>query len=76
MLFSAWFLSLEYTSYALEERGVLFAEQRSMMKNVRFGALCFGGLIMFSMAIPLFNIIVPPAAVIGATIFLLEESES
>ncbi len=72
LAFNAWFLALEYTSYPLEAQGILFGEQRAMLKNMRLGALAFGGLTMLGLAVPLLNILIPPAAVVGATIYLIE----
>ncbi|MEN8259466.1 MAG: sulfate transporter CysZ [Pseudomonadota bacterium] len=70
MLFSAWALALEYTAYPLENRGVLFPEQRQMVKNMRIGFLSFGAVIMLGLTVPILNILIPPAAVIGATAYL------
>ncbi len=71
-LFGAWAIALEYMAYPLENEGLLFYEQRQLARSVRFGALSFGGITVAALTIPLFNIIVPPAAVIGATIFIHE----
>jgi CysZ protein len=69
-LFSAWGMALEYMAYPLENRGVLFSEQRRLIKTIRVGALSFGGLAAIGLTVPLFNILVAPAAVIGATIYM------
>jgi CysZ protein len=74
-LFGAWGMALEYTAYPLENDGVLFDEQKQLLKSVRIGALSFGGLTMFGLTLPLLNIVVAPAAVIGATIYLSEVRE-
>lgn len=71
-LFGAWGMSLEYMAYPLENEGVLFSEQKQLAKNIRLGALSFGGAAAFGLAIPVLNIIVAPAAVIGATIYVHE----
>ncbi len=71
-LFGAWGMSLEYMAYPLENEGVLFSEQKQLTKNIRLGALSFGGAAAFGLAIPILNIIVAPAAVIGATIYVNE----
>ena len=68
-LFGAWGLSLEYSAYTLENEGLLFPEQRDRIKKNRVGALTFGGIAMAGLAIPVFNILVPPAAVIAATLY-------
>lgn len=70
LLFGAWSLSLEYLSYPLEARGLLFGEQREIAKKRRIETLAFGGAVMLGLAIPVLNILIPPAAVIGATLYL------
>ncbi|MEI6334348.1 MAG: sulfate transporter CysZ [Methylococcaceae bacterium] len=68
-LFGAWGMALEYMAYPLENEGVLFLEQKQLVKSIRLGALSFGGVAVMGLTIPLLNIIVAPAAVIGATIY-------
>ncbi len=70
LLFGAWGMSLEFMAYPLENNGLLFNEQKNIAKNRRIGVLSFGGLVVSGLAIPIFNIIVAPAAVIGATIYV------
>jgi CysZ protein len=71
-LFGAWGMALEYLAYPLENQGVLFSEQKVLVKSVRLGALSFGGLAVLGLTIPVLNIIVAPAAVIGATLYFNE----
>lgn len=72
MLFGAWSLSLDYMAYPLEARGLLFREQRAVVRKRRLEMLAFGGAVMLGLAIPLLNMFIPPAAVIGATLYILE----
>ncbi len=71
MLFNAWFLGLEYTAYPLANHGVLFPEQRQLLRKARLGSLTLGGVVMFGVGVPVLNIVVPPAAVIAATIYFV-----
>lgn len=71
-LFGAWGMALEYLAYPLENAGILFSEQRRLIGSIRWGALSFGGLAAAGLALPVLNIIVAPAAVIGATLYLYE----
>jgi len=71
-LFGAWGMALEYMAYPLENAGVLFTEQKQLVKSVRLGALSFGGVAVMGLIIPVVNIIIAPAAVIGATIYFNE----
>ncbi len=74
-IFSAWSMSLEYMAYPLENAGILFFEQKQLLKNIRWGALSFGGIAVLGLSIPFINIIIAPAAVIAATIFVNEVNE-
>jgi CysZ protein len=74
-IFGAWCLAMEYMAYPLENEGLLFVEQKELLKTVRLGALSFGGTTMLGLTLPVINIVVGPAAVIGATIYLYEMRE-
>lgn len=74
-VFSAWCLAMEFMAYPLENEGLLFVEQKELLKTVRLGMLSFGGITMLGLSLPVLNIIVGPAAVIGATIYLYEMRE-
>jgi CysZ protein len=74
-IFGAWCLAMEYMAYPLENEGLLFAEQKELLKTTRLGVLSFGGLTMLGLTLPLLNIIIAPAAVIGATLYLHEMRE-
>lgn len=75
-LFGAWSCALEYMAYPLENEGVLFGEQKRLVKSTRLGALSFGGVTMLGLTLPVLNFIVAPAAVVGATIYLNEVKET
>jgi CysZ protein len=74
-LFSAWCLAMEFMAYPLENEGLLFVEQKDLLKSARLGMLSFGGITMLGLTLPVLNIIIGPAAVIGATIYLYEMRE-
>jgi CysZ protein len=63
-------MALEFMAYPLENEGVLFSEQKQLAKDMRLGTLSFGGIVMAGLTLPLFNLIVAPAAVIGATLYV------
>lgn len=73
LAFSAWFLAMEYMSYAFDERGLSFSRQREILKSNRIAVLGFGGMVMLGLAVPLLNLLIPPAAVIGSTLYLYRE---
>lgn len=74
-IFGAWCLAMEFMAYPLENEGLLFAEQKELLKSARLGTLGFGAITMLGLTLPVLNIIVGPAAVIGATIYLYEMRE-
>lgn len=76
LLFSAWFLALEYGDYPMGNHGLEFKEQHKQMKQFRFTALGFGGGVTLLMMIPLLNFVAMPAAVVGATLFWCEKREN
>ena len=74
-LFGAWSMALEYLAYPLENEGILFPEQQLLAKQNRLGTLSFGGVTMLGLTLPIINVIVAPAAVIAATIYLYETKQ-
>ncbi|MDD5273661.1 MAG: sulfate transporter CysZ [Methylovulum sp.] len=75
-LFGAWGMALEYLAFPLENAGVLFPEQKQLAKDMRLGALSFGGITMMGLTLPVVNILVAPAAVIGATLYVKAVQEN
>ena len=72
LVFGAWSLSLEYFSYPLEAHGLRFERQRELAAAHRLDAMGFGGAVMLGLSIPVINLLIPPAAVIGATLYVTE----
>jgi CysZ protein len=68
--FSAWCVALEYFAYSQENRGVLFFEQQAHLKTMKLSALSFGSLVTLGQALPFINIVIAPAAVIAATLYV------
>ncbi|MGZ8217260.1 sulfate transporter CysZ [Methylomagnum sp.] len=73
LAFNAWFLGMEYLAYPLEAHGVSFEEQRRLAKDMRVGLLSFGGMAMLGLAVPGLNILMAPAAVVGAALYVSEK---
>jgi CysZ protein len=76
ILFSAWFLALEYMDYPMGNHGMDFRQQHQELKKTRLSALGFGGGVTLLMMVPILNFAAMPAAVIGATRFWLEQKRS
>ena len=70
LLFGAWSLSLEYMAYPLESQGIRFPQQRELAGARRMETLGFGIAVLLGLSIPVLNILIPPAAVVGATLYV------
>lgn len=75
LIFSAWFLSFEYTGYALENHHVLFNQQKKVLHSSRVSTMMFGGISLLMISIPLLNFVAPAVAVAGATKLLFDNGE-
>ena len=75
-LFAAWGIAMEYMAYPLESRGLAFPEQKQFLQQSRWGALSFGGVIGLALTLPLVNLLIGQAAVIGATIYVHRLSQN
>ncbi len=77
LLFSAWMLALEYLDYPLSAHGHRFPRYRHRLRHQwhqgRALALGFGAAASLLTLVPLFNFLVMPAAVAGATTMALRE---
>lgn len=73
--FAAWGIAMEFMAYPLEERGLAFAEQKQFLQQSRWATLTFGGLTGLGLTLPLVNLVIGQAAVIGATIYVQRLSE-
>jgi CysZ protein len=67
MIFSAWMLAIEYLDYPMGNHDITFVELRARIRQKRMLSLGFGGAVMIATFIPVFNFLVMPTAVAGAT---------
>lgn len=72
-LFGAWMMAIQYCDYPMDNNHVSFTKLREHLKAKRLTSLGFGGVVSTGMVIPILNLIIMPAAVVGATIFWVEE---
>ena len=75
-LFGSWMMAIQYCDYPMDNNKVSFKNMKLMLKQDRLTSLGFGGLIQVGMLIPLVNLILMPAAVVGATIYWVEAHAS
>ncbi len=71
--FGAWMMAIQYCDYPMDNNNVSFRALRDHLKTRRFSSLGFGGVVSFGMMVPILNLFIMPAAVVGATIFWVEE---
>ncbi len=72
-LLGAWVMGLQFLDYPMDNHRLPFKEVRNASAARRLSSLGFGGTVAFISGIPFINMIVVPAAVIGATLFWCEE---
>lgn len=72
-LFGAWMMAIQYCDYPMDNNRLSFTQLRQHLKQRRLTSLGFGGLTSAGMMVPLLNLVIMPAAVVGATIFWVEE---
>ena len=73
LLFGAWMMAIQYCDYPMDNNQIRFGEMKRLLKAQRLSSLGFGGLISAAMLVPVLNLLIMPAAVIGATLFWVEE---
>jgi len=72
-LFGAWMMAIQYCDYPMDNNKVTFKQMLTLLKKQRMTSLGFGGLVQLGMMVPILNFIMMPVAVIGATIYWVEE---
>lgn len=74
-VFAAWGIAMEFMAYPLEGRGLSFPEQRQFLQQSRWGMLSFGGLVGAGLTLPVINLFMGQAAVLGATLYVKRLAE-
>ena len=67
LLFSAWMMCLQYADYSMELQQISLRQMRAHLGAQRAMSLGFGAAVLCCSLVPVLNILVIPAAVIGAT---------
>lgn len=71
--FSAWMLSVQYQDFVYDNNLFDFSLMRQHIARHKMHALGFGTLINLACAIPIINILIMPAAVIGSVLMYHEQ---
>lgn len=72
-IFGAWMFSIEYLDYPMGNYGLTFSDIRKHIAGKRMLSLSFGAAVTVATMIPIFNFIVMPVAVAGATAMRVEK---
>ncbi|WP_372739543.1 sulfate transporter CysZ [Neptunomonas sp.] len=72
-LFGAWMMAIQYCDYPMDNNKVSFGQMKQLLAERRLTSLGFGALVQVGMLIPVVNLVMMPAAVIGATLYWTEE---
>lgn len=71
-VFGAFMLAFEYLDQPMANRGLTFDAKILQLRSRRWRHLGFGSLVTVMTAVPLANLVVMPAAVVGATLLYLD----
>jgi CysZ protein len=74
-MFNSWMMSIQYCDYAADNRGVLFDDMLDRLKGDRNYVWGFGATVSLFMLVPLVNLLIMPAAVVGSTLLWEERIE-
>lgn len=66
-------MSIQYVDYSADNHQTEFVTLRKMLRKRRYSSVGFGGTVMLCSMVPVLNIIAMPAAVIGGTLFWVNE---
>jgi CysZ protein len=72
-VFGCWVMAMQYIDYPMDNHKVDFKDMRLAMRKLNFKYMGFGLAVTIGMLIPIVNLFVMPAAVIGATLFYLDQ---
>lgn len=72
-IFGAWMFSIEYLDYPMGNHGLTFSGIRKQISGQRTLSMSFGAAVTVATMIPIFNFIVMPVAVAGATAMMVDK---
>lgn len=74
-LWGAWSMAIQYVDYPADNNQLTFKDTRNRLWSRKYSSFSLGGLVMLGTMIPLVNIFVMPIAVVGGTLFWIDELE-
>ena len=75
-VFNSWMMSIQYCDYAADNRKVSFKEMLALLRENKSTSWTLGATVNLMMLVPLLNLLIMPAAVIGATLYWERRVES
>lgn len=69
----AWMMGLQFMDYPMDNHRMSFSDVKEACASRRLSSLGLGGMVAFVAGVPLANLVVIPAAVVGATLMWCEE---
>lgn len=69
LVWTAWLMAVEYLDFPAGNHGHDFRAVRALARRTPLQALGFGAVTLAGLAIPVLNLVVMPAAVVGATVW-------
>ncbi len=69
----AWSMAIQYVDYPADNHQTPFRRLRKKLRKSLYSSIGFGGAVMATSMIPIVNIVAMPAAVIGGTLFWVNE---
>ncbi len=73
LAWAAWVMTIQYVDYPADNHMLAFRELRGKLWKKCFSSFGFGAAVMGTTIIPVINIFVMPAAVVGGTLFWVHE---
>lgn len=71
-IFNAWMMSVQYMDYPMDNNDISFKAMLKKLTEKRSANFTFGASVLIGTMIPIVNLVVMPAAIIGATLFWCE----
>lgn len=76
ILVGAWLLMVEYSGHSCAQQGMNLRDQLQLLRQHRLAVIGFGLASMGLLLVPLVNLLLLPAAVAGATVWLHERQQA
>lgn len=72
----AWFVAIQYIDYCPDNQGIPFKVFIKKVKSEQFlTVMGFGSIVSLCISIPILNLFIPPAAVVGGVLLWLDTSK-